>query len=273
MNAEQRDALARYLLAMADDELVVGYRDTEWTGVGPMLEEDLAFSSIGLDEIGHARVYYSLLHELLGTQVDYRARSSHEYLHARYLERASAPRYDPSGAHQGGSDWLFALTRQFLYDLYDAERLQAAAGSAWAPLAQAVDKIAREEKYHLQHGLTWVRRLAEGAPEGRARLEQTLAHSWPQALGLFEPVAGEELLVAAGVLPRPSSELRACWLDRLAALLAPLRLPLPAVRVDGSWRGSDQPDYGGRRGEHGDDWQRLWQEITSVYRLDPAAVW
>lgn len=274
MNDAVGAALRRFLLAMADDELVAGYRATEWTGVGPLLEEDLAFSSIGLDEVGHARLYYSLLHDLTGTPVDYRARRPEEYLHARFLERRCAPRYDPGGAHAGGGDWAFALVRQHLYDRYDGERLIALHECAWTPLAAATEKVRREEKYHLQHGHTWIARLAEGGPEARGYLERALERAWPDALGLFEPVAGEALLVDAGMLAANSATMQERWLDGLAELFAPLGLRLPAEGArGGGWRVLVEPIAGGRRGEHSEEWREMWDEMTSVYRLDPAATW
>ena len=43
------------LLPIADDGLVLGWRNSEWTSIAPFLEEDVAFSSIAQNEIGHAR--------------------------------------------------------------------------------------------------------------------------------------------------------------------------------------------------------------------------
>ena len=56
-----RSALAELLLALADDEFVTGYANSEWTGIAPILEEDLAFSSLAQDELGHAKLLYELL--------------------------------------------------------------------------------------------------------------------------------------------------------------------------------------------------------------------
>lgn len=265
MNAEVRLAFARFLLAMADDELVMGYRDTEWTGAAPMLEEDVALSSIGQDEVGHARLVYSLLHELTGEPTDYRARGPEEFLHAGLVERRTAARYDPGGAHTGASDWAFAVVQHFLYDRFDDERLRSLASSSWEPLAQAIDKVWREERYHLQHGQLWFDRLAEGSLESRERLEAALALAWPDALGLFEPVEGEELLVAAGAVPSASGELRDRWLAALAPALERHGLPLLTDGVE--------PRLAGRRGRHTAEWEQMWDEMTSVYRLDPAAAW
>ncbi len=280
MKREVQDAFHRYLLSLADDELVAGYRATEWTGIAPTLEEDVAFSSIGQDEVGHARAYYALLHELTGTMVDYRARQPDEYLHAQLVELACAPRYHADGNHAAGGDWAFALVRQYLYDLFDAERLQALRGSAWEPLAQQVEKMQREEKYHLHHGQLWFDRLAlpdeglaEDKGESRGRLRRALERAWPDALGLFEPVANEALLVRERLVPATAQDLLQRWLDRLHPLSERYRLPFPAERVDGSWNVTVEPRRGGRQGRHTADWTQLWDDMTSVYRLDPTATW
>ncbi|MHB8575213.1 MAG: 1,2-phenylacetyl-CoA epoxidase subunit PaaC [Dehalococcoidia bacterium] len=274
MTPGAKAALERYLMAMADDELVIGYRDTEWTGAAPMLEEDLAFSSIGLDEVGHARLFYSLLHDLTGEQIDYRARQPNEYLHAQFVERSSAPRYDPAGAHEAPSDWAFAIVRQYLYDLFDSVRLESCARSTWEPLASGVDKVRREERYHLQHGRLWLNRLGSGGPEVRDRLKAALDKCWPDALGLFEPVEGEALLVTEGLLGWDSEALMQRWFDALAAALGSTDIALPAAQDnDGRWRPSVAATVGGRRGVHSADWMKQWDDMTSVYRLDPAATW
>ena len=61
---------AQRLLELADDELILGWRDSEWTGIAPSLEEDVAFSSIAQNEIGHARALYELAARDLGTTAD-----------------------------------------------------------------------------------------------------------------------------------------------------------------------------------------------------------
>ncbi len=263
MTPEARAALERYIMAIADDELVVGYRDTEWTGAAPMLEEDLAFSSIGVDEVGHARTCYALLHDLTGQAIDYRARRPDEFRHAQLLELAAAPRYEPSGAHQANRGWAFAIVRQWFYDEFDALRLESLAGSAWQPLAQAVDKIRREEKYHLLHTRTWLERLADHR-ETAPRLVAAVRECCAYAGGLFEPVDGEAVLVAEGVIGVGSDALRSRWESEIAARLATYAYTLPRIGTSG---------LGGRRGVHGPEWMQLWDEMTSVYRLDPAATW
>jgi ring-1,2-phenylacetyl-CoA epoxidase subunit PaaC len=249
-----RAALAELLLALADDEFVLGFWDSEWTGIAPMLEEDVAFSSLSQDEIGHARAYYELLAQLTGDDADRIAfgRTPDEYRHCRLLDH---PR----------TDWAFSVARRYLYDSADAVRLEALSTSAYRPLADLVAKIRREETYHLMHGETWLRRLALGRGEPRERLERALATLWPEAPSVFAPLPAEAELVHARVLPEPMRALHERWYGRLEPAFAELDLPLPAAAVA-------EPVRDGRSA-HGDDFRWLWNEFTSVARLEPEAVW
>ena len=117
-------ALVDYILALADDEVVIGHRESEWTGLGPILEEDIAFSSIAQDELGHALTYYTLLEELGQGAPDDLAflRPAEDFRSAQLCEM-------PRG------DYAFSLVRGYLYDLAEAVRLEGLAASTYAPLA------------------------------------------------------------------------------------------------------------------------------------------
>jgi ring-1,2-phenylacetyl-CoA epoxidase subunit PaaC len=257
-------ALQTLLTAIADDEFILGYRNSEWTGIAPMLEEDVAFSSMSQDEIGHARLMYQMLAELTGTPADRIAygRGPGEFLNCRLVELRKL-------------DWAHAIARYFLYDTADHVRVEALTRSRYAPLANAMQKIVREEKYHLMHGDIWIKRLAGFSPESRERLTSALEGLWPDALGMFEPLPGEEELVAGGILPASMSEMQAEWLEQVASYFASLGLPFPAAKDErtGRYVPTVEPVYGGRRGEHTAELAELWEEMTSVYRLDPEAVW
>ena len=164
LDVSGRDALAELLLSVADDEFVIGFWDSEWTGIAPMLEEDVATSSIAQDEIGHARALYELLATLTGDDADQIAfgREADAYRHAALLDHARG-------------DWAFSVARRYLYETADAVRLEALARSSWEPLAQLAAKMRREETYHRMHADAWLRRLADGPPDvtGSAR---RLAH-------------------------------------------------------------------------------------------------
>jgi ring-1,2-phenylacetyl-CoA epoxidase subunit PaaC len=242
------------LLTMADDEFVIGFRDSEWTGIAPMLEEDVAFSSIAQDEIGHARLLYEMRGALTGEDADRLAfhRQPSEYRHARLLDQ---PRHG----------WGFTIARRWLYDTADSVRLAALARSSFAPLADIVAKIRREERYHLMHLDTWLERLA--AREGTPRDEVTAAliELSPVAESVFAPIKSEELLVDAGVLDSPMFELASHWRSEANARLNALELPtVPDGSPPADGRDRPQPD---------ESFIWLWNEFTSVARLEEGAQW
>jgi ring-1,2-phenylacetyl-CoA epoxidase subunit PaaC len=246
-------ALRDLLLAMADDEFVIGFWDSEWTGIAPVLEEDVAFASLAQDEIGHAQALYRLLADLDGGDPDVIAfgRRPEEYRHARLLDH---PR----------TDWAFSVARRFLYDTADAARLDALVASAYTPLAEVVAKMRREETYHLRHMLAWLERLATGGDQPRARLVAALERLWPDALCVLDGVEGDDLLVEAGILAEPLAATRRRWLAGLAPELARLGLPGPPPAA---------PAAGCRGPDRSDDFRWLWEQFTMVRRSDPEAVW
>ena len=172
---------AETLLPLADDELVVGWRNSEWTGVAPFLEEDVAFSSIAQNEIGHARALYELVAEELGTTADALAydRTLEEYRCAPLVQLRRM-------------DWAATIARHVLYETADALRIEALASSADPVVAGIASRIAREEAYHRMHAEMWLERLL-GSEEGRARLDGALDELWPYALGVVEEAQRPEL--------------------------------------------------------------------------------
>ena len=140
---------AQLLLELADDELILGWRNSEWTGIAPFLEEDVAFSSIAQNEIGHARALYELAARELGVTADELAfdRSPEEYRCSRLVELRLVP------------DWAATIARQVLYEEADERRLTEVKASADGELAGLAAKIDREEVYHRMHAQMWRDRL------------------------------------------------------------------------------------------------------------------
>lgn len=148
------------LLEIADDELILGWRDSEWTGIAPLLEEDVAFSSIAQNEIGHARALYELVARERGTTADELAfdRSPEDYRCARIVELRLL-------------DWEKTIARHYLYEAADAERLERLKQSDDPEIAGLAAKIDREEAYHRMHAGMWDERLKD-EPRYRAALEE-----------------------------------------------------------------------------------------------------
>jgi ring-1,2-phenylacetyl-CoA epoxidase subunit PaaC len=171
------------LLAFADDELIVGWRDSEWTGIAPTLEEDVAFSSIAQNEIGHARALYELAAIELDTDADALAfdRAPEDYRCAQLVELHLM-------------DWAHSIARRYLYEEADRVRLQALLRSDDAELAGLAAKIDREEVYHRLHAELWAARL-----RGEPRFTAAVGELWPYALGVVDPALRPELARRVGL--------------------------------------------------------------------------
>ncbi len=160
---------ARELLEIADDELILGWRDSEWTGIAPSLEEDVAFSSIAQNEIGHARALYELAARELGTTADELAfdRDPGDYRSAPLVE-------------QRRMDWAHTIARHYLYETADELRLEALKQDEDPEIAGLAAKMDREEQYHRLHARMWADRLRD-----EPRFRQALEEVWPLALGVL----------------------------------------------------------------------------------------
>jgi ring-1,2-phenylacetyl-CoA epoxidase subunit PaaC len=291
---ETADPRLTLLLAIADDELILGHRHAEWTGWAPYIEEDLAFSSVAQDEMAHARLLYRLAGEAGLTARDQDAlalgRAPEEYRNAVLCER-------PNG------DWGYTVARHFLYDTADGVRLEALAESSWKELAEAAKLLQLEEKYHLDHSVTWFARLAQGPAEARQRFADGLSAALGDALALFEPLPGEEALVSDAVLPRSNEAMLGEWLSRTGSRLEEVALdyvlerhaslgemvPTGSGEIPDQGEGFRSPGVayrdekwvhegefqgaGGRHGRHSEDFLALWEEMTGLYRAHPGAKW
>jgi len=170
------------LLALADDELIVGWRDSEWTGIAPLLEEDVAFSSIAQNEIGHARAVYELL---VGSDGDADAlafdREPEAYRSAPLVELHLL-------------DWAHTIARRWLYELADEIRITALKDDPEPGIAGLAAKIDREEAYHRLHAELWHERLRD-----EPRFRRAVEELWPYALGVLPAELRGELARRAGL--------------------------------------------------------------------------
>ncbi|MCS7083294.1 MAG: 1,2-phenylacetyl-CoA epoxidase subunit PaaC [Bacteroidota bacterium] len=251
MTEALRVAATQALIAWADDELLLGHRDSEWTGLGPIIEADIALSSIAQDEMGHALAWYELAHSLGAPDPD-----------TLVFERGPAAYRNATLSELPRGDWAFCILRHYLFDLAEWVRLEHWQQIPWEPWADIAERITREEKYHLLHDRTWLERLARGTEESHNRLQQALEALWPHALGLWEPPEGEAVLVEAGWIPS-SSALQARWEEEVRAYLGALDLRLPQASAH----------LGGRRGHHTEHLAALLEAMQMLHRQIPGAKW
>jgi ring-1,2-phenylacetyl-CoA epoxidase subunit PaaC len=219
MNPYTPNALTAHVLALADDEMILGHRNSEWTGHAPILEEDIAFSNIAQDEIGHAILWYHIFENLTSRDSDYLVffREARNFSNAQMMEL-------PKG------DWAFTMMRQYLFDAFEMTRLKHLTASTYQPLAEAAAKIRTEEIYHYRHTMNWVKRLGLGTEESHSRMQAALDQVWTYALQLFVPLPDEAQLVAEKIFPN-SDEVKGEWEAIVFPVLRESNLIVPATRT------------------------------------------
>ncbi len=251
MEISTQNALQNYLLALADDELALAHRNSEWIGHAPILEEDIAIANIAQDELGHAALWYNLLCQLTGDDPDRLVywRDAADFRSAQLLEL-------PKG------DWAFTILRQYLFDVYEVVLLDGLQESAYQPVADTAVKIRSEEIYHHRHTHTWVKRLGLGSVESHGRMQGALNELWPYALQLFIPLADEAVLVDDGCVPQRTAVYNQ-WLNIVQPHLADSGLEIPADA------GPPTPN----RAAHSPHLAGLLADLQKVAREHPGANW
>jgi ring-1,2-phenylacetyl-CoA epoxidase subunit PaaC len=202
------------LLELADDELVLGWRDSEWTGIAPVLEEDVAFSSIAQNEIGHARAVY----ELLTDDADALAfdRALDEYRCAPLVELRLL-------------DWAHTIARRWLYEVADEIRIGALIGDDDARVSSLASKINREEAYHRMHAEMWRDRLRD-----EPRFTSAVRDLWPYALGVLPKEQRAELASRVGLDEVDAVE-RGTHTDELAELWDEMTMVRRSAPAGSQW--------------------------------------
>jgi ring-1,2-phenylacetyl-CoA epoxidase subunit PaaC len=247
-------AIKELLYKIADDQLILGHRNSEWTGFGPLLEEDIAFSSMAQDKVGQSYALYQILHQLGEQQPDTIAftRNADQFHNCILVEL-------PNGEYD------FSLVRHFLYDTAEAIRFDMLSHSAFQPLAELAAKIKGELRYHTLHANTWIKQLGSATDESISRLQQSLEFALPYALGIFEESFYEEELINAGIF-EGEQMLKQKWMKRVEEIISTTQLYLPDWKII-------TPVWGGRQGKHSEHLQPLLDEMSEVFRIDPAASW
>jgi ring-1,2-phenylacetyl-CoA epoxidase subunit PaaC len=255
LDPRQRAALDSKLLRLADDEFILGHRNSEWTGHGPILEEDIAFANLALDELGHGILWYRIVAGLRGEDAE-------TYPDKLVYERTAGEFHNVDVVALPHTDWAFSMLRQFLFDAYESIHVPALLTSNYRPIAEAATKIKQEEVYHLYHTRAWVQRLGLGTDESRRRMQTALAQLWSPFQQLFAPGADESLLVDAGITPDLRS-VHGKWRDLVVPFLESCALVVPDAGI--------VPDV--RRPANLERMTALIGELQEVSRIAPGGVW
>ncbi|MFC4769730.1 1,2-phenylacetyl-CoA epoxidase subunit PaaC [Effusibacillus consociatus] len=262
-NPEYLTALKELLFQVADDDFILAHRGSEWLGLAPHIEEDVAFSSMSQDMMGHAVMFYEMLEALGAGKADDLAqlRKPEDFRNAVLVERMNGTGDYIEEPHY---DWAYAIARCYFYGLFKEVRSESLANSSYLPLAQVSRKTMTEHRYHMIHWQVWMSQLANSTEEARNRLANALGKVWDDIGGLFilGPLAAS--IVKHGLI-EGEELLTQRWLEKAKKAFDTFGL---------TWIGKPKtPELNGRAGQHTQELADAIDTLSEVYRLDPAANW
>jgi ring-1,2-phenylacetyl-CoA epoxidase subunit PaaC len=248
------DSLAKYLLQLADNALILGHRLGEWCGHAPEMELDIALTNVALDLTGQARSLYQRVAELEGldkTEDDYAyLRDVGEYRNCLLVEQ-------PNG------DFAHTVVRQFIFDAYHYYMCSALTQSKDEWLAGFAAKSLKEITYHLRFSSEWMLRLGDGTEVSHAKMQAAIDDLWAFSGELCTPNAVDTGMSAQGIAP-DFAKLKAEAGQKMAEVLAATKLDAPA----GAWM-----QTGGKDGKHTEHLGFLLAEMQFLQRAYPGVEW
>jgi ring-1,2-phenylacetyl-CoA epoxidase subunit PaaC len=269
-NLRANDSLIAFLLNMADNALILGHRNSEWTGHGPILEQDIAISNIALDLIGQSRNLYQYAAQLINN--DSKDVSDFDGALGGISEDSLA--YSRDGwdfkncllVEQTNGDWAKTILRQFLFSNYQFLLYEALKSSKDSQIAAISEKSLKEVTYHLRWSSEWVIRLGDGTAESHRRMLIALDDLWTYTGELFEP-ADYEIATALSGSGTDITLLRNRWEINTAKIFeqATLPKPSPLTLSHGMKNGKD--------GRHTEHLGYILTEMQFLQRAYPGCEW
>ncbi len=239
----------KYILQLADNALILGHRNSEWCGHGPVLEQDIALTNISLDLIGQARSFYQHAAQLLGNNYteDKLAyfRNANEFLNVLLVEQPN------------NNDWGITILRQFFVSNYQYHLYQQLQQHSDTQIASICTKALKEVTYHLRWSSEWVIRLGDGTEDSNNRMQAALLMLWPFTQELITPAAYESSNVDYVLLQQQ-------WQQKTDEILTEATLKIPA---------DTQQETGGKEGNHSSSLIAILEEMQELPRNHPEAIW
>jgi|SRR5664279_1181969 len=255
------DLISTYIIHQADNALILGHRNSEWTGHGPILEQDIALSNIALDLIGQARNFYQLaasrINELSGENIteDDLAylRDAPEFRNCLLVEQ-------PNG------DWARTILRQFYFSIYQYMLYKEMLKSSYPALAAIAEKSIKETRYHVKWSSEWVVRLGDGTEESHTRMIDAMYVLNPCIAELFIPADYEYEAAESGAGFLPES-FESAWFEQVNRIL--MTATLPELRAGKK----TMQVLSGKNGVHSEHLVHLLAEMQFLQRTHPGNVW
>lgn len=243
------------LIQLADDQLILGHRLSQWCGHAPMLEEDLSMPNMALDLIGQARNLYAYAAELedKGRDEDKIAylRTDRQYQNILLVERPN-------------KDFAQTMLRQLYFAAFMKPYwVWIAEHSTDKRLAGYAAKGAKEISYHIRHSGEWVIRLGDGTQESLEKMRDAVEALHPYIEELFINTAAMQEAMKVGILP-DRAMMRSEWNSTIKMVFDEAFLTIPEI---------SHPQMGGRDGKHTEDFGFLLTELQYMQRTYPDMTW
>jgi len=255
-----------YLLHLADNALILGQRNAEWCGHGPILEEDMAMANNSLDLIGQARLLYQHVANLRKdgrTSEDLLAyfRDAYEFRNYTLLELPHSTALLPTAS--GDRDYSVTIVRNFLYSALMVLVWDALKQSSDSHLAAIAAKSFKEVQYHLAHSRSWLIRLGDGTGLSHQKMQAAVDYLMPftQEFWVDSPM---EIVAAETGLGLQVSSLKAAWEEIVDDALTEATL---------KYSSSQGFVTTGKLGVHSEHLGFVLAEMQSLARAHPTAVW
>jgi ring-1,2-phenylacetyl-CoA epoxidase subunit PaaC len=248
--------LFKYTLHLADNSLIMGHRLSEWTGHGPMLEQDIAISNIALDLIGQSRNFYQYAAKLKGGSA---TEDSLAYLRDSRGFKNLLITEIPNG------DWACTIMKLFLFSSYQIHLFQHLINSSDKQLAAIAEKSLKEATYHVRWSGEWVIRLGDGTEESNKRVTAALREIWPFTGEMFQIVDYEKSLLEKSISVNVS-DIKIEWEGRVKNVLEEATLAFPGDK--NTWM-----QTGGKNGIHSEHLGYILAEMQFLQRAYPGCEW
>src|SRR5437867_2253357 len=251
-----------YLLRLADSDLVLAQRLGEWVGHGPVLEEDIALTNVGLDLLGQARLWFAYAGE-----VEARFKNAGRTEDQFAFLRDTGDFRNLLLTEQPNGNYADTMARQLYFDVWHQLLLTELTRSRDARIAEVASKARKEVVYHAERSIDWVLRLGDGTEESHAKMQAAIDDLWMYTGEMFQADETELSLASDGIAVDVRT-LAQPWRDQVAAVLVEATLNLPGA----TWMQGSRM-RGGKQGVHTEELGRLLAEMQWLQRTYPGAQW
>lgn len=263
LNPEYKEAITNLLFQLADDDFLYAYRGSEWLGLAPHIEEDVASSSISQDSMGHAAMYYKLLEDLGVGNADNLAHLRHaiDRKNTILTERVNGKGYYMETPQY---DWAYHVVRSYFYTLAKKIKTESLCKSTYSPIAETAVKVKMELYYHKLHWETWFKQLLSSTDVAKMKMNDAIKLVMADFGDVFSYGNAKHTIEKRGLIDS-EEVLKERWTASITSIFVTLKMEVPKI--------PENPMQNGRNGEHTKELDEALITLSEVYRLDPVAVW